>query len=227
VNEHGQPIGPAVDIALPRPVPASQPMLGRTCRLEQLDPELHAAALYAAYEVSPDGRAWTYLAGGPFDSSEALSTWLSQMLEVPDAVFFAVSDPAGPCGIAAYLRIAPSAPSVEVGSIHFAPRLQRTATATEAMFLMMQRAFETGYRRYEWKCDSLNAASRAAALRLGFTYEGDFRQAVIYKGRSRDTSWFSVVDAEWPRRRDEFHRWLDPANFDDDGQQRTPLSHRV
>jgi len=225
VNEFGQPIGAAVDIGLPRPIPSHSPMHGRTCTLEPLDAHQHGRELFDAYAVAPDARGWTYLAGGPFDSSSDFVTWLDEMLLVPDAIFFTVFDRVGPCGIAAYLRLAPSAPSVEVGSIHFAPRLQRTVAATEAMFLMMQRAFETGYRRYEWKCDSLNAASRAAARRLGFTYEGDFRQAVVYKGRSRDTSWFSIVDSEWPQRRDEFRRWLDPANFDVDGAQQTRLDH--
>ena len=128
-----------------------------------------------------------------------------------------------PVGLASYLRIDEGIGSIEVGGLHFSPGLQRTAASTEAMFLMMRRAFDLGYRRYEWKCDSLNAPSRAAAARLGFTFEGIFRQATIYKQRSRDTAWFSIIDTEWPSLRTEFNRWLDPENFDADGTQRSPL----
>jgi RimJ/RimL family protein N-acetyltransferase len=126
--------------------------------------------------------------------------------------------------MAAYLRIMQASGSIEVGAIHYSPLLARTAGATEAMYLMMKGAFELGYRRYEWKCDSLNAPSCGAARRLGFTYEGTFRQATMYKGRTRDTAWFSVIDSEWPRLRAAFERWLDPANFDRDGRQRFRLS---
>lgn len=224
-NEFGQPIGPSVDTTVPRPVPSTASMAGRWCTVEPLDPAVHGPALFDAYSAAPDARGWTYLFTGPFESTAAFSTWLHSLGGSVDPLYFVISDSEGPCGIAAYLRIAPGAPSVEVGSIHFAPRLQQTAAATESMFLMMQRAFDTGYRRYEWKCDSLNAGSRAAATRLGFSYEGDFRQAIVYKGRSRDTSWFSIIDDEWPRLRSEFQRWLEPSNFDDTAQQRTPLRH--
>lgn len=224
-NEFGQPVGPDVDLDLPVAVPSVDAMVGRWCTIAPLDPAAHGAALFEAYSEAPDGRGWTYLFTGPFESSEAFMSWLGSLDGSVDPLYFVISDSGGPCGIAAYLRIAPGAASIEVGSIHFAPRLQRTAAATEAMFLMMQRAFDTGYRRYEWKCDSLNAPSRAAAQRLGFTPEGEFRQAVVYKGRSRDTSWFSIIDGEWPERRAEFERWLDPSNFDADGNQLTPLRH--
>ena len=224
-NEFGQPIGPPVDIALPMPVPSTEPMTGRWCRVEPLDPQAHGSALFDAYSDAVDARGWTYLFTGPHDSPEAFAEWMESLDGNADMSYFAICDSDGPCGIAAYLRIAPQAASVEVGSIHFAPRLQKTAAATESMFLMMQRAFDTGYRRYEWKCDSLNAGSRAAAQRLGFSYEGDFRNAVVYKGRSRDTSWFSIIDTEWPALRPEFERWLDPANFDELGHQESPLRH--
>jgi RimJ/RimL family protein N-acetyltransferase len=128
--------------------------------------------------------------------------------------------------VAAYLRIDPANGVIEVGHINYSPRLQRTAAATEAMYLMMRRVFdELGYRRYEWKCDDLNAPSRAAAKRLGFTFEGVFRQAIVYKERNRDTAWFSMLDSEWPSRKREFERWLDPANFDAAGHQKTKLQH--
>jgi RimJ/RimL family protein N-acetyltransferase len=122
------------------------------------------------------------------------------------------------------MRIDPANGVIEVGGINYSPLLQRKPAATEAMYLMMRRAFELGYRRYEWKCDSLNAPSRAAAQRLGFSYEGVFRQAWVYKGRNRDTAWFSIIDGEWPALREAFERWLAPANFDANGRQRTGLS---
>ena len=127
-------------------------------------------------------------------------------------------------GLAAYMRIAPHYGVVEVGHVHFSPLMQRGRGATEAMYLMMQRAFSLGYRRYEWKCDALNAPSRAAAARLGFSFEGIFRQATVYKNRSRDTAWFSIVDSEWPARKKAFERWLAPENFDAAGRQRRPLA---
>ncbi|HET9948325.1 MAG TPA: GNAT family protein, partial [Longimicrobiales bacterium] len=131
---------------------------------------------------------------------------------------------ARPAGLASYLRIAPEHGSIEVGHVHFGPALRRTPAATEAMYLMMRRAFdELGYRRYEWKCDALNAPSRRAAERLGFTYEGTFRQHIVYKGRNRDTAWYSILDAEWPRVRSALEAWLDPSNFDAEGRQRRRL----
>jgi RimJ/RimL family protein N-acetyltransferase len=147
------------------------------------------------------------------------------MARQDDPLFFAIVDPSGnPIGMASYLRIAPAAGSIEVGHIHYAPALQRTRASTEAMYLMMRRAFdELGYRRYEWKCDDLNAASLRAADRLGFVYEGTFRQHTVYKGRSRDTAWYSIIDKDWPAVRRVFEAWLDPENFDERGRQRTPL----
>jgi RimJ/RimL family protein N-acetyltransferase len=142
-----------------------------------------------------------------------------------DPLFFAIVEAATgqPAGVASYLRIAPDSGSIEVGHIHYAPRLARTPAATEAMVLMMKNAFDLGYRRYEWKCDALNAASCAAARRLGFRYEGLSRQATVSKGRNRDTAWFAVIDADWPALERAFSAWLDPANFDADGRQRTRL----
>ncbi len=190
-----------------------------------LDPAEHVAALWDAYSEAPDDGDWTYLFVGPFDSKAGFGEWLTSLAGSSDPLYMVITDHLGPCGIAAFQRIDPMHGVVETGNIHLARRLQRTAAATESMFLMMQRVFDTGYRRYEWKCDALNAPSRAAAERLGFTYEGEFRQAIVYKGRSRDTSWFSIIDGEWPDRRAEFERWLDPANFDGAGEQRSPLRH--
>jgi RimJ/RimL family protein N-acetyltransferase len=201
-------------------------MEGRLCRLEPIDPARHAAALYEAFAADREGRLWTYLTAGPFETPEGYRAWLESNFTGDDPLCFAILDPGTgrPVGTASYLRIDPKSGSIEVGAIAYAPCLQRTAAATEAMYLMMRRAFdELGYRRYEWKCDSLNAGSRAAAERLGFRYEGLFRQATVYKSRNRDTAWFSIIDREWPTLRAAFEAWLAPANFDEAGHQRRAL----
>ncbi len=203
-------------------------MEGRTCRLEPLDADAHADALHEAYALDTDGRGWTYLPYGPFASAADYRGWSEEAAASDDPLFFAILDADGaPLGVASYLRIMPAIGTVEVGHIHLAPPLQRTRAATEAMYLMMRRAFdELGYRRYEWKCDDLNAPSRHAAERLGFTYEGTHRQATIYKGRNRDTAWYSILDREWSRVRATLEAWLDPGNFDAEGRQRAPLRAR-
>jgi RimJ/RimL family protein N-acetyltransferase len=205
-------------------------MEGQYCRVERADAARHAAELFAAYAEAPDDRGWTYLPVERSPDLEHYRTWLETAAAKPDRFLHAIIDkPSGRAsGVAAYLRIDAPNGVIEVGHINLAPRLQRTRAATEAMFLMMRRAFdELGYRRYEWKCDSLNEPSRKAALRYGFRFEGIFRQAVIYKGRNRDTAWFSIIDAEWPAIRSGFERWLDPANFDEHGRQRGPLSRFI
>jgi RimJ/RimL family protein N-acetyltransferase len=203
-------------------------MEGRTCRLEPLDADEHAEALHEAFALDADGRGWTYLPYGPFASAADYSVWFEEAAASEDPLFFAILDADGaPVGVASYLRIMPAIGTVEVGHIHLAPPLRRTRAGTEAMYLMARRAFdELGYRRYEWKCDDLNAPSRRAAERLGFTYEGTHRQATIYKGRNRDTAWYSILDSEWPRVRVALEAWLDPANFDAEGVQRAPLRAR-
>jgi RimJ/RimL family protein N-acetyltransferase len=200
-------------------------MVGRYCRLEPLDPELHATALFEAFRLDTEGLGWTYLPYGPFADAAALRTWLDAIAAPDDPLFFTIlDDRAVPVGLASYLRITPETGTIEVGHIHYSPLLQRSRAATETMYLMMRRAFdELGYRRYEWKCDALNAPSRRAADRLGFTYEGTFRKHTIYKGRSRDTAWYSIIDDEWPALKRAFEAWLDPANFDASGAQRTGL----
>lgn len=223
-------------------------MEGRFCRMEPLDPDRHAAALFAANAADEEGRSWTYLPYGPFRTLPSYRDWMSTYCLGDDPLFFAIVDRAEglsaqathdsgsrlndaqaqasgqPAGVASYLRIAPASGSIEVGHIHYSPRLQRRPAATEAMYLLMKRAFELGYRRYEWKCDALNAASRAAAQRLGLSFEGIFRQATVYKGRNRDTAWYAAIDTEWPGLRAAFLAWLDPGNFDGEGQQRTRLA---
>jgi len=226
-NALGQPIGASVPHWTPRQWPARTPMVGRYCRLEPLDVACHAAQLHAANSEDTAGANWTYLPVGPFADFAGYRAWLERMAAGDDPQFHVVIDgESGEAqGVASFLRIDPAMGAIEVGHINYSPRLQRRRAATEAMYLMMRRVFdELGYRRYEWKCDSLNAPSRAAALRLGFSFEGIFRQAVVYKGRNRDTAWFSIIDAEWPALRAAFERWLDPANFDAAGRQRTSLS---
>ncbi|MFP4011390.1 MAG: GNAT family N-acetyltransferase [Spirochaetaceae bacterium] len=225
VNEYGQPIGPALESWSPPPWPPREPMAGRYCDLEPLQPERHAAALFEAMDPKGDAASWTYLSYGPFGSLAEYRRWMERAATGDDPLFFVIraGEHRDPLGVASYLRITPAHGTIEVGHIYYTPPLRRTGAATEAMALMMRRAFELGYRRYEWKCDALNAASRAAAERLGFVFEGVFRNAIIYKGRSRDTAWYSVIDEEWPALERAFSRWLDPDNFDAHGNQLTSL----
>ena len=226
VNALGQSVGWRVDGWTPPPRPPLEPMAGRTCRVEPLKTEAHAADLHAANLRDSDGRNWTYLPYGPFDTLDAYTRWVNSVAAGADPQFHAVVDLGSgkAVGVASYLRIDPGAGSIEVGHINYSPLLQRTIAATEAMYLMMKRAFDLGYRRYEWKCNALNAPSRAAAQRLGFSYEGVFRQARVDKGRNRDTAWYAMVDKEWPLVDGAFRRWLDPSNFDQRGRQRVALS---
>jgi RimJ/RimL family protein N-acetyltransferase len=222
-----QPVGEPVPGWEPRPRPTREPLHGHFCTLEPLQ-LTHAAPLWNAFSEDREGRNWTYLAHGPYSSLAEFSRWVEGAVQMDDPLFYAIKvESRGPVGVAAYLRISPEAGTIEVGHIHLSPRLQRTAAATEAMFLMMAQAFALGYRRYEWKCDSLNAPSRAAAERFGFTFEGIFRQALVYKGRNRDTAWYSIIDREWPALRQAYQQWLAPSNFDDDGRQRVPLADFV
>ena len=225
VNAAGQPLGWRVDGWTAPPVPPREPMAGRTCWLEPLD-MAHAARLHEANLRDADGANWTYLPYGPFETLDAYVAWVTAVAAAADPQFHAVIDLATgkPVGVASYLRIDPGAGSIEVGHIHYSPLLQRTVAATEAMYLMMKRAFDLGYRRYEWKCNALNAPSRAAAMRLGFSYEGIFRQARVDKGRNRDTAWYAMIDKEWPALDAALRRWLDPSNFDERGRQRVALS---
>jgi RimJ/RimL family protein N-acetyltransferase len=225
INRYGQPVGEPLTAPLPDRPPPAKRRPGHFCEVVPLDVATHLDTLWAEFSSAPDGRDWTYLFDGPFETTDEFRAWLEAAEQHHDQLPFAIlhRESRRAVGVASYLRITPSSASIEVGSIHFGRSLQRTAAATEAMYLMMRNAFESGYRRYEWKCDALNAPSRAAAERFGFTYEGTFRQATTYKGRSRDTAWFSIIDTEWPAIRAEFERWLAPSNFDADGIQRTGL----
>jgi RimJ/RimL family protein N-acetyltransferase len=224
VNRYGQPIGDAVLNWRPPVPPPREVIHGTRCDLEPLDIVRHGDALFDANERG-DGSNWTYLFAEPPESREAYLAYMATTFGGDDPLCFAVVDTASgqAVGVATYMRITPAAGSIEVGHINFSPLLQRTPVATEAMYLMMRRVFELGYRRYEWKCDSLNAPSRAAAQRLGFSFEGVFRNALVYKGRNRDTAWFSITDAEWPAIRAAFEQWLAPDNFDAHGSQRVQL----
>jgi RimJ/RimL family protein N-acetyltransferase len=211
--------------------PAQRPqhicLTGRIVSIVPLDPATHADALFAGAGGKENDALWRYLFEGPFPCRSDFDAHLRHKADSEDYVFRAILDKRSgdAVGYAAYMRIEPTHRVIEVGSILFTPRLQRTIGATEAMYLMARHAFEDlGYRRYEWKCNALNAPSRNAALRLGFTFEGIFRQHMIIKGRNRDTAWFSMLDSEWPRRKRAFERWLDSSNFDAGGQQKTSLS---
>lgn len=225
-NHLGQPISFSLPNWSPPPVPAREPLEGRYCRLEPVDADRHATDLFEADSADVDGRSWTYLGYGPFSDLPSYRAWLDATCRGNDPLFFAVVPKADgrAAGLVSYLRITPAAGFIEVGHIHYSPKLQRSPAATEAMYLMMKWAFESGYRRYEWKCNALNEASRAAAQRLGLSYEGVFRQAAVVKGRNRDTAWYAAIDAEWPELRQAFLTWLDPKNFDDTGRQRLRLS---
>ncbi len=213
------------------PNPARYPerttLEGRLVRIEPLNPAHHGDALYRTTGGADQGNLWLYMGSGPFTDRSSFDSYLQTMSSSEDPFVFALVDKKSgkAVGHAAYLRITPVHRVIEVGHVLYAPQLQRTAGATETMYLMARYAFETlGYRRYEWKCNALNAASRSAALRLGFTFEGIFRQHMIVKGSNRDTAWFSMLDTEWPARKEAFERWLEPANFDSNGQQKTSLN---
>ena len=221
-----QPIGFSIGDWTPPVRPPAEPMIGRYCRLERLDADRDGQSLFDAYALDSEGRNWTYLPQGPFENYAEFHIWLSGMAKLDDPFFFTIIDAESQTsvGIASYLRITPPAGSIEVGHIHYSPLLQRTPAATEAMYLMMKQAFALGYRRYEWKCDALNAPSRMAAQRLGLSYEGIFRQATVYKQRNRDTAWYATIDREWPDLKQAFEQWLDPNNFDNDRNQKIRLS---
>ncbi len=209
----------------PARLPDRSPLEGELVRLEPVHPDRHAKALFSA--AHGFDAIWTHLAYGPFDSEAAFTEWLEERAASQDPLFFAVVDRASgqAQGMASLMRFVPADGVIEVGHIWFAPVLQRTRQATEAIFLLARHAFDDlGYRRLEWKCDSLNVASRRAADRFGFTFEGVFRQHMVVKGRNRDTAWFSITDAEWPVRRAAFEAWLAPANFDPQDRQHESLS---
>lgn len=222
----GPPLGAEVPHWIPPPAPARRPLGGQFCTLEPADPQRHAADLFAAHSLDVGGTGWAYLPYGPFATEHDYAAWMQASCGGTDPLFFAIIDHATgkAVGLASYLRITPAAGSIEIGHLSFSPLLQRRRAATEALYLLMREAFALGYRRLEWKCNALNTASRQAAIRLGFTFEGVFRQAAVVKGRNRDTAWFSILDGEWPALDAAFRHWLAPENFDATEQQRERLS---
>jgi RimJ/RimL family protein N-acetyltransferase len=218
----GQPIGLLVD-QTPAQRPGPVTLAGRYGGIERLGLQ-HAAALWEA--VAAHEQIWTYMAYGPFAGSAAFTEWLAGRIKLDDPYSYAIVDRTGQAlGIATLMEIRPVTRVIEVGNIVYSPALQRTPLGTEAQYLIARYAFETlGYRRYDWKCDALNAASRRAAARHGFVFEGILRQHMIVKGRSRDTAYFSMLDREWPVRKAAFERWLAPKNFDAKGKQKLSLS---
>jgi RimJ/RimL family protein N-acetyltransferase len=224
-NELGQPIDFAVPGWAARPRPPRTAMEGRYAVVEPIDPDRHVAELFAANSEDKDGRMWTYMAYGPFATLAEYRAWIEAACLGDDPLFHAIRDrrTGRTGGVASYLRIDPPVGVIEIGHIALSPSYQDTVATTEAMYLMMARVFdELGYRRYEWKCDALNEPSRRAAERLGFTFEGIFRQATLYKGRNRDTAWYAVIDKEWPALKRAYPTWLDPENFAN-GRQRQSL----
>lgn len=203
--------------------PGPNEIVGKYATLARLQADKHAAEIYRAN--SKDDAIWDYLPYGPFSSAAGYHRWARSVEESTDPFFYAVKDNGSGefCGVLSYLRITPEVGSIEVGHVNFAPQLQQTRAATEAFYLMMDWAFASGYRRFEWKCDANNTPSRRAAQRLGLSYEGIFRQATIVKGRNRDTAWFAAIDSEWPALKEAFKTWLSPSNFAADGQQKESL----
>jgi RimJ/RimL family protein N-acetyltransferase len=217
------PVGPPVD-ATPAPRPYAIALCGRFGSVERLVASRHADALWA--ELKGHDWVWTYLAYGPFADKPAFAAWLAEREKLADPYSYVVVDKAGRAlGIETVMSIRPEMRAIEVGNILLSPALQRSPLATEAQFLLARYCFEMlGYRRYEWKCNALNAPSRRAAQRFGFAYEGVFRNHMIVKGRSRDSAWFAMTDADWPARKAAFERWLAPGNFDAEGRQKVSLS---
>ncbi len=216
-------LGELVADWVPPEQPSSIKLIGRFALLTRLSAQEHAADLYQAFRGHDT--IWDYMPVGPFISSGQFFKWVSDITASDDVIFFAIRDLAtGQLGgVASFLRIAPNQGSIEVGNIAFSPKLQKTTVATEAMYLMMKWAFEAGYRRYEWKCNALNHPSRCAAQRLGFSFEGVFRQALVVKGRNRDTAWFAMIDKDWPALKEAFEAWLSQKNFTQDGEQKERL----
>ena len=219
------PLGEWVEGWTPPKRPGPQKINGQYVEMELLSAQRHAADLFQSFQGHDD--VWHYMPSGPFTSPSQFYRWVSEMTIADDPLFYAIRNlTSGKWeGLASFLRIQPSAGSIEVGYISFAPALQKKTAATEAMFLMMRWAFEMGYRRYEWKCNALNTPSRQAAQRLGFSYEGIFRQATVLKGRNRDTAWFAIIDKEWPALKEAYGVWLSPKNFDKSGQQKERLGN--
>jgi RimJ/RimL family protein N-acetyltransferase len=225
-----RPVGSRVDPLPAGTKPDGRPLYGRYVLLERVSAPKHHRDLYGSFAASdPDGELWTYMGYGPFEDLDQFRSWLEQREASVDPLFYAFIPKAWQAaGMGSFMRHDAANGVIEIGHIWMSPRLQRTREATEAIYLMMRHAFEDlGVRRLEWKCDALNAASRRAASRLGFTFEGIFRQHYIVKGRNRDTAWYSMIDTEWGTMRKAFDAWLDVTNFDASGKQKAKLRART
>ncbi|VXC76616.1 GNAT family N-acetyltransferase [Enterobacterales bacterium 8AC] len=225
-NQYGQPVGEALPEWQPRPRPTGATLNGQFCRLVALDAERDFAALFNAYQQAPDGRDWTYLMGERPESLAAMRTHLEKLQANTGLVNLLVLDSRHqtPVGTVALMRIEEASGVLEIGHVNWSPLMKQRSCATEAIFLLLRYTFdELGYRRCEWKCDSLNEPSRQAARRFGFSYEGRFMKALVTKGRSRDTDWFAMTEDRWPAVRTAFEQWLDEENFTADGQQKQRL----
>lgn len=229
VNSLGQPIGePLADWVAAR-IPDATRLEGSHCDVVPLAMN-HVQGLFEAFGDDGEHSLWTYLSHGPFETPAALEDWIDASVPQDDQASYAIVEKTSgmAAGVASYLRIQPAHGVIEVGGITYSPRLQKTCAGTEAMYLMMKNAFDVlGYRRYEWKCDSLNSASCKAAKRFGFAYDGLFRQAIVYRGRNRDTAWYSILDRDWPVLKSAFETWLDPGNFNGHGQQKRRLAELI
>lgn len=222
INEFDQLVGDIVPNWKPCEYPSKNKMIGKYCTLELFDINKHAAALLNAISFENKGESWTYFSYGPFYSIDAFQQWLQDTINRSDTILYAIMDKKSnqAIGIFGYLRMNPEQGSIEVGHLHFSKLLKKTPLATEAIYLLTSYVFdELNYRRYEWKCHSLNEPSRNAALRYGFQFEGIFRQCNVFKNRNRDTAWFSIIDSEWPALKIKFEKWLDDSNFYRDGKQ--------
>lgn len=225
-NEFNQDVGLAVNHWHGVKTPSVVAMKGKFCTLEPIDVNRHAEKLFENLSIDNKGESWTYLPYGPFANAQEFCAWLKKTnAEVGTQLYVILDQYSSPVGVCGYLRTDPTHGVIEVGHLHYSSLIKRSPTTTEAMYLMMCHAFDHfGYRRYEWKCNSFNEPSKNAALRLGFKFEGTFRQHCVFKGRNRDTDWFSILDNEWPKVKQRLERWLDAANFDASGQQINSLS---
>lgn len=226
INELNQPIGEQLDSFAAGKYPSVTQIIGEHCMVEKLAKK-HLADLYAVYGPKSPKENWTYMAIDPFEDYESYQSYMQKQIESRDPCFFAILDKKSGkvVGTFALMRIDVANRVIEMGWIVYSKAIQRTRISTEVQYLMMKYVFEElQYRRYEWKCDSLNEPSVRAAKRLGFHYEGTFRQAMVYKGRNRDTAWFSILDNEWPMKKDKLKRWLSDDNFDENGRQKKSLS---
>lgn len=230
VKKVERPVGAIVDPLPVGNVPDMRPLHGRWIRLDHVSAVKHAADLYASFDgKDPEGHIWTYMGYGPFNSPEEFAEWVKAREAARDPWFYAFvrRDTGKAVGMGSFMRNDAPNGAIEIGHIWMSPELQQTREATEAIYLMMRHCFDDlGVRRLEWKCDSLNAPSRKAADRFGFTFEGIFRQHYIIKGRNRDTAWFAMLDTEWPKAKRAFEAWLKDDNFDADGQQKAKLRVR-